>query len=83
MISKSDAARQNDELHADQLAAAEKVIDRALARGYATGYSVTIEDSINNLDYQLRETILVRYREAGWNIEHFDCQREGSSYTFS
>lgn len=83
MISKSDAAKQNDELYADQLAAAEKVIDRALARGYATGRTVSIEGPINNLDHHLRRIVIERYKRAGWNIKHYDCQREGSSYTFS
>lgn len=83
MISKKDAAQQNDRLHADVLAAAEKVIDRALASGYASGRSVTIEGPINNLDYHLRAVIIARYREAGWKIKHYDSQREGSSYTFS
>ena len=83
MISKSDAAKQNDIIHADIIASAEKVIDRALASGYASGRSVTIEGPINNLDYHLRAVILARYKKAGWNIKHYDSQREGSSYTFS
>ena len=83
MISKSDAARQNDVIHAEVLSAAEKVIDSDLARGYATGRPVTIEGPINNLDYHLRAVILARYRNAGGTIKHYDSQREGSSYTFS
>jgi len=83
MISKGDAARQNDELHADQLAAAEKVVDRVLAREYSSGRSVTIASSLVNLDYYQRPKLIARYQKSGWNVKWTDDQREGAWYTFS
>ena len=83
MISKQDAARENDRIHADQLAAAEKVVDRALSRSYSSGRSVTIATSLINLDYYLREKLMARYRQAGWTVKHTDDQRDGSFLTFS
>jgi len=77
MISPGEAARKNDELHAEQLIAAEKHIDSVLARSYASGYSVSIDrDNIPIKDYKLRDQLIARYKRAGWKVEHFTDQRD-------
>lgn len=81
MISPKEAAKRNDALYADQLAAAEKKIDAELARSYGTGRSVSIDtDSIGLKDHHLREKLMARYRSNGWEIKHHSDQREQSSY---
>jgi len=84
MITPGDAARQNDEIHSEQLAAAEKAIDAVLSRSFSSGRSVSIEGkAIPISDYYLRKKLIDRYRKAGWKVEHTDSQREGSHYSFS
>jgi hypothetical protein len=71
MISKRQASQQNDRIYADQLAAAEKFIDRALASRYASGRSVSIDiKEIPLKDRHLRDKLLSRYKKAGWSVKH-------------
>jgi len=82
MISPRDAAKKNDELHAEQFAAAEKAIDRALSQDYSTGHSVTVCSSRIKVPYQLRSKLINRYRQAGWDVKHTLDQGDGDFYTF-
>ncbi len=71
MITPQEAAKQNDKLHADQLAAAEKAIDSILASRFISGRSVSIDaKAIPIKDSPLREKLLARYKAAGWSIKH-------------
>ena len=80
MISPQEAAKQNDKIHADRLKAAEEKIDNALARGFFSGGSVSIDTKNIDLDYHLREKLMAKYRKAGWKVEHHSDQRDQTSY---
>jgi len=83
MITPQDAAKENDRIHADELAAAEKAVDRALAQSFSTGRPVTIAGSTIKLDYHLRKKLIERYERAGWEVKHHSDQRDGDYYEFS
>ena len=84
MITPKEAAARNDEIYADQLEAAEKILDGHLASRYSTGRRVVIDGrDIPLKDWTLRKRLMDRYRKAGWKVEKHDCQKEGLSYSFS
>jgi hypothetical protein len=83
MISKGEAAKKNSEIHAHRIAAAEKVIDRALSEDYTPGRDVNIAGSLLNLDYHQRENLMTKYRRAGWSVRHISDQRDGDYFSFS
>jgi macrodomain Ter protein organizer (MatP/YcbG family) len=80
MITPQEASKKNDQIHAQQLKAAEEKIDRALARGYFSGGKVTVDTKNIDLDYHLREKLMDKYRKAGWKVEHHSDQRDQTSY---
>ncbi|MGD9728624.1 MAG: hypothetical protein AB7L09_01340 [Nitrospira sp.] len=80
MIKPGEAAKKNDALNIKATRAAEERIDSLLAERYFSGGSVHMDYSYIGLEYHLQEDLLDRYRRAGWKIEHFSDQREGTSY---
>lgn len=86
MITPHEAAKRNDELHAEQLAAAEKAIDAVLARRFVTGRSVSIDvKDIPIKDHILRDKLLSRYKQSGWVVkkETGDQRDWFENYVFS
>jgi hypothetical protein len=70
MITPQEASKRNDQLHAEQLVAAEKAIDAILVRGFISGRSVSIDvKDIPIKDHILRDKLLARYKDAGWQIK--------------
>jgi hypothetical protein len=84
MITPDAAANRNDKIHEEQLAAAEKAVDKLLADGFSTGRPLSIDcNVVCSLDCTLRKRLMDKYRAAGWDVKEYDDQRDGLSYTFS
>ncbi len=79
-----------DEIHdrvmrkeAAGLEALEGRIDSALEDRYDPRSGVTIdEDIMGEINPIARDSLLDRYRSAGWNVKYTPCQKDGSFYTF-
>lgn len=68
----------------EELQALEAKIDKSLVQGLKDGEdSITFAANLLGSTAVVREALIQRYKNAGWNVQYHSDQRDGDYYSFS
>ncbi len=82
MVLRPDQALSPDDEDQREIALCEERIDKALKRSAKDRSSIWISAELFGSNALVRDTLLRRYRDVGWDITFQADQRDGNAYEF-